>query len=124
MNRDELKNIGSELRKHRLAAKVSIDKVAKTLKIRKTYLQAIEKGNADLLKFDTYTIGYIKQYAEFLELNPNNYLERIKSKNPNLLPAISSNNLITGKEFLPGRGTIIISIFFLVFIYIFIEFAI
>lgn len=124
MNKEVLQNIGSELRASRLASGISLDIVSRKLKIRKVYLKAIESGNTNLLKFDAYTIGYIKHYAEFLDIDPTAYLERIKNGQISSLPPISSHNLITGKEFLPSKSTFVICLIFLVLIYLFVEFAI
>jgi cytoskeletal protein RodZ len=123
MNNEVLAQIGAELHDERVKAKLSLDVVSRKLKIRKFYIKAIENGDTNLLKFDAYTIGYIKHYAEFLSLNPKTYLERIKSGQSSLLPPISSNNLITGKEFLPSKAVLVTCSILLILIYFFIEFT-
>ncbi len=124
MNNEVLEQIGMELRAARLAAGISMDIVSRKLKIRKVYIKAIESGNTDLLKFDAYTVGYIKHYAEFLKIDPTTYLDLIKNGQISSLPPVSSDNLITYKEFLPSRTTLVICSILLILIYIFVEFAI
>lgn len=48
---------------------LSIDDVAQVLHIRKTYISAIEDGNFSALPGHVYTLGFMKKYAEFLELD-------------------------------------------------------
>lgn len=124
MNNDILKDIGTELKTARINSGLSIAQVAKKLRIRTTYIKAIESGNSNLLRFDAYTLGYIKYYAEMLGLDAKSYVERMKDNHVTSLPGVASENLITGKDFLPSPGIIAICGFLLAVVYIFIEFAI
>lgn len=57
---------------------LSLDKVAGLLKISKDYLRMLEDGNYDALPGEVYTKNFIKLYAKFLELNPDEILEQYK----------------------------------------------
>lgn len=61
------KEIGEKLATKRKELKLSLKKVSSTLKIRVLYLQAIESGDLSKLPSGAYKIGYLKNYAKFLE---------------------------------------------------------
>src|SRR3954468_21439155 len=108
MKQNTLLEIGEALKEHRLNAKLSLEQISKELKIRKSYLKAIEAGNAKILKFDAYTIGYIKQYAVLLGLDPLPYIKSLSQNSPTKkLASGKSKNLITGLEFLPSKKLIL-----------------
>ena len=61
--------IGQILREAREDLKNSLEDVAKSLKIKKEYLMALEEGNFDLLPGTTYVSGFLKSYTQYLGLN-------------------------------------------------------
>ena len=76
---DLLADIGRRLREGRQHRRISIDEVARELKLRAVYLAALEEGNWDTLPGDIYGIGFVRQYARFLELDLEDDIARIKS---------------------------------------------
>jgi len=58
-----------QLKKARIEAGYSIDKVADDLKIRKQYLQAIEEEDYSTLPAQVYRDGYTKLYAKYLGIS-------------------------------------------------------
>ncbi|MBY0461666.1 MAG: DUF4115 domain-containing protein [Alphaproteobacteria bacterium] len=58
--------VGQLLRSTREAKKISIEDACKTLKIRKFFLENIEKGNFEKLPGTVYTLGFIKSYSVYL----------------------------------------------------------
>lgn len=54
---------------------LKIDTIASVIHMRKHYVQAMEEGRFDELPGTTYVRGYLKRYAEFLELNALTILE-------------------------------------------------
>lgn len=118
MKHSILLEIGTALKKQRRASKVSIEQVSKELKIRKSYLKAIESGSKSL-KFDAYTIGYVKQYAMLLGMNPAPYVELLnKNISGKKVTSGKSNDLITGLEFLPSQKLVLVALILLVFCYL------
>ena len=118
-----LKQIGFEIKAARQSQNLSINKAAQKLKIRKIYLSAIEKGDTQRFKIDTYMLGYIKNYTKFLNLDNHYYLESIRQYNTNQPSYIlNEQKLITGKEFLPSKATLYMSALLIIVIYILMQF--
>jgi cytoskeletal protein RodZ len=61
-------NVGQKLREERIRKGLSLDDVAKTTKIRVSFLQAIEKGEYHKLPSSAYAQGFVQNYVEFLAL--------------------------------------------------------
>jgi cytoskeletal protein RodZ len=78
MSIEHYKEIGDYLRDCRESKGDDITKVSKQLNIRKKYLQAIEDGDFDVLPGSIYTEGYLKNYAEYLELDSQDVLNKYK----------------------------------------------
>ncbi|MFP3345109.1 helix-turn-helix domain-containing protein, partial [Halomonas sp. SIMBA_159] len=54
--------------------------VATTLRIRLRYLEAIEDGRFDDLPGSVYAVGFIRTYAEFLNLDTEEMVRRFKDE--------------------------------------------
>lgn len=67
------------LKETREAQKLSIDDVAKKLRINKNYLRALE-NNEENLTCDVYTLGFLKSYATYLGLDSENLCKELKEK--------------------------------------------
>jgi cytoskeleton protein RodZ len=117
MDRQALIEVGAALQGRRKAAKLTLAQVSKELKIRKDYIQGIEKGDVHLIPFEAYVLGYVKHYAILLGLDPKDYIVRIKSDEQKL-SSVASKNLITFEQFLPSKKVIIISFSLMIMIYI------
>lgn len=65
-----MKTVGEILRGAREGKKLTLEGVEAVTKIRKKYLVAIEENDWQKLPSLTYTKGFIKNYAEFLGLDP------------------------------------------------------
>ncbi len=64
-----MESVGEKLRKAREAKNVSLDQVSRETNIAKRYLQALEEEDVSLFPGDTYAIGFLRNYAEYLGLN-------------------------------------------------------
>lgn len=67
------------LKETREAQKLSIDDVAKKLRISKNYLRALE-NNEENLTCDVYTIGFLRSYATYLGLDSESLCKELKEK--------------------------------------------
>ncbi|HXH64076.1 MAG TPA: helix-turn-helix domain-containing protein [Mariprofundaceae bacterium] len=74
-----LADIGRRLREARESRQISLDEVARELKLRAVYLAALEQGDWDTLPGDVYGVGFTRQYARFLEIDLEEDIARIKS---------------------------------------------
>ncbi|OHD68390.1 MAG: hypothetical protein A2W19_14325 [Spirochaetes bacterium RBG_16_49_21] len=64
-----MESIGEKLRSAREARKITIKDVVKETNISPTYLQALEEEKFDKFPSETYLIGFLRSYAEFLRLD-------------------------------------------------------
>ncbi len=75
-----LESVGQDLKNTRIRRGEDIAGIAAILKIRKDHLQAVEEGNFDQLPGRTYTIGFVRAYAQYLGLHPGECVERLKAE--------------------------------------------
>lgn len=69
--------IGLLLSQARREKKLTLDDVAASIHVRKLYLAAIEQGQLDVLPGRIYAYGFIRKYAEFLELDSGEFQRRL-----------------------------------------------
>ncbi|WP_042456491.1 helix-turn-helix domain-containing protein [Neobacillus dielmonensis] len=74
--------LGNRLKEARLAKELSLDDLQSMTKIQKRYLLGIEEGNYSSMPGNFYVRAFIKQYAEALDLNPDEIFETYKSEIP------------------------------------------
>ena len=67
---DDCAGPGTILENHRQARGLTLDDIARTTKINRQILRAIEKADAAHLPAAIYTRGFVKAYAEAIGLNP------------------------------------------------------
>ena len=71
-------SIGATLRAARLGRGEESSAVAAKLKMRRDQLEAIEEGDYARLPGRTYTLGFIRSYARYLELDDTALIQRFK----------------------------------------------
>jgi len=71
--------IGMALRDARVARNLSLAEVSALLRIRESHLEAIESEDFDQLPGNVYAIGFIRTYAQYLELNEGDLIMRFKA---------------------------------------------
>lgn len=85
--------------------------VAQVLRIRHTYLEAIENGDFDILPGTAYAIGFLRTYAEFLgldgELIVERYKHEVQGKEPKL--DLVFPEPVGGQNRIPGGAIVLIS---------------
>jgi hypothetical protein len=69
-----MKTAGDLLREKRLTKELSLEDVALKTKIKVEYLRAIENSDFSSLPSSTFAKGFLRNYAEFLYLNPETIL--------------------------------------------------
>jgi len=75
----KLRELGSYLQQQRQARDLSIDAVSEKTRIRSGLIVALEAGHLDELPEPVYLQGFVKRYAEFLELDQNSVLKALPS---------------------------------------------
>ncbi len=77
---DDGSGVGSLLRAERLRSRFELRDVAKALRIRLPYLEAIEEGRFNELPGAVYAVGFIRAYARYLGLDQADILRRFKEE--------------------------------------------
>jgi cytoskeleton protein RodZ len=73
-------SIGQQLRQKREERSLTIDQAASATRIRARYLNAMETGEFDLLPSPVHARGFLRAYAEFLELDAEPLLTELEGK--------------------------------------------
>src|SRR5690349_13136546 len=73
-------SVGSALRAERERRNLTVDDVAANLRIRRALIEAIEHGRFKELPGAPYAVGFIRTYAEFLELDREEMIRRFHSE--------------------------------------------
>lgn len=85
-----LTELGKRLKEKRIEKDITIEHLQKITKIQKRYLVAVEEGNYDILPGKFYARAFLKQYAEAVDLNPDQlfdeYAEEIPKTNSEEFP--------------------------------------
>jgi cytoskeleton protein RodZ len=74
-----MESIGEKLRTTREEKTYSVEQVARDTNIAKRYLIALEDEEFDVFPGDPYLIGFLRNYAEYLDLDPNEMVNLYKN---------------------------------------------
>lgn len=75
-----MNEIGARLKESREKRGISIEQVAKSIKVKEEYIQNIEEDQE--LALDVFTTGYIRLYANYLRINVESKLLELKNGLP------------------------------------------
>jgi cytoskeletal protein RodZ len=104
-----LTELGSRLKEAREVKGISLDELQKVTKIQKRYLIGIEEGNYSIMPGKFYIRAFIKQYAEAVDLNPEEIFDLYKEDVPSVvnteLPELS--RVKTRKDISEGNGRVL-----------------
>lgn len=79
VDRESLAALGAELRGARAARGEDLADVAARLRIRVDYLEALERGDPGALPGRPYAVGFLRAYADALELDAGALVARLKA---------------------------------------------
>lgn len=77
---DKYTNIGNLLRNRRLDMNLSVDTMAKALKLASRYIQMVEDGNYKDVSQKIYYFGYVRNIARYLKLDEELVLRYLVSE--------------------------------------------
>lgn len=77
---DEIPSLCAELARARMLAGYELKDVATALRIRLIYLEALEEGRFEDLPGMTYAVGFLRSYSEYLNLDPDQMISRLKGE--------------------------------------------
>jgi len=110
---------GELFTKAREEAGLSLDEVARELKIRTGFLSALENGSFEKLPPDVYARGYIKEYAQYLGIPPEPLLEEYAKRRILLCTSGRQERASVGKKISLRRMSLIVSLVFAVFTFLY-----
>ena len=73
-------SVGITLSLRRQASGISIEEVSQALNIKKDYIAAIENSQLETLPGKIYSSGFIRSYAKFLKLDPDQIIKRLMAE--------------------------------------------
>lgn len=105
--------VGVILRGARLTRGEDIQDVSAALRIRKPYLEAIEEGRVEDLPGLTYAIGFVRAYAEYLDLDIDETVARFKDESSriDIKTQLQFPEPLPGNR-VPGGALLIVALFF------------
>jgi len=77
---------GKFLKKERDTRNISLEEISQFTKIKEQYLKAIEEERYEFLPHPFYVRGYLKGYAKYLSLNPNEIILKYENYLKSLIP--------------------------------------
>ncbi len=89
---------GEELRRNRLVREVSLESIASATKISKRYLEALERGDFKKLPAPVFTRGFIRAYADYLGLDPEEMVNAYLSDTLGSGPREESTHRLAGSR--------------------------
>lgn len=104
-----MQTVGSLLREIRLSSGYELPDVARLLRIRLPYLEAIESDRYDALPGPAYVLGFLRSYGEFLGFDPEQVVRLYREQTDTTsLPTEPLNFPIRIPESRIPRGAIIV----------------
>ncbi len=99
-----MKEIGAKYRQAREEKNITIESVSEQTKIQKRFLRAIEEGFWDIIPGEVYLRGFLRTYADFLDLDAREILsiydhqreEEAKLQEEEIEPPKPKNHLLWG----------------------------
>ena len=76
----ETLGIGASLREERIRRGLTLETVEQSTRIRRRYLEAVEDERWDELPAEAYAKGFLRTYATYLELDPQQFLAEFRSR--------------------------------------------
>jgi len=77
---------GNFLKREREARSIPLEDISNFTKIKECYLKAIEEDRYEFLPHTLYVKGYLKGYAKYLSLNPNDIILQYENFLKSLIP--------------------------------------
>lgn len=95
---DILAHVGKRLHEARESKKLAKERISHDLKLRKSYIDAMEAGDWSDMPEDVYALAFLRQYAKYLNLDIEEQVAQLKSDQYKLTkpltfpdPAVSPN---------------------------------
>ncbi len=103
-----MESVGKRLKEGREQNNYSIEQVARDTHISKQYLLALEEENFSIIPGETYITGFLRNYSEYLSLNPDEMVSLYKSLKIQEQPLPMNELLETKSRKLPVKLILLI----------------
>ncbi len=124
-----MQTVGQILKEEREAKFYTLEEVEKATRIRKELLEALEEGNYSKLPPTTFIQGFIKNYANFLKIDPQKLLAVFRREyglkdNNEVMEAFSNPNPKRALKVTPARviGGIVSLVIISFFVYLWVQY--
>ncbi len=97
--------LGLMFKTERTKQGVTLEVISEQLKIRKVFLQAIENEQFDELPGGVYTVGFIRSYAKYLNLDHDAIIDQLKDESfftPTPLKSVGDEQHFPTNRFVPS----------------------
>lgn len=124
-----MKTISTILREEREKRGLSLDDVVSATKIRRNFIVAIEEGKFSSLPSESYAMGFVKNYGEFLGISPERaaalFRREYDSKSTENVPKFRKAVRVSSARFSlkSARSFLILGVAVVVLAYIFYQFS-
>jgi cytoskeletal protein RodZ len=102
-----MESLGQKLREAREAHSYSVEQIARDTHISKQYLEALELENFSVLPGNTYVVGFLRNYAEYLGLDPEELVTLYKNIRIQEQPMPMSELLERPRRRSPSRAVLL-----------------
>jgi cytoskeletal protein RodZ len=109
--------VGDIIRKERVTRRITVETIAKDLKLNAKYIKALEANEYDALPADPYVRVYLRSLAKYLSLNPEEILRKFydeRGMGSELYKRESSKIKVSMKEKEDSRSPILITALILI----------
>ncbi len=115
-----MKTVGELLTETRQRQNLDLADIARAIKIKKSYLVALENNRFDRLPPATFTKGFLRKYAQYLSLNPETVLamfrrDFVENESGQIVPRAFTKPVKTPRHFLSLNVSLIIFTLFTFF---------
>lgn len=124
-----MKNISDILREEREKKGLSIDFVVDVLKIRRKFIVDIESGDFNSLPSESYAMGFVKNYAQFLGVSSAKaaalFRREYESKYIEVIPKFKKANRLPGQKLIlrSPRSYLIVGVIIVIISYVTYQFS-
>lgn len=110
--------LGVVLQQARQSKHMKIPSISKKLRIKEIYLEALEKGDYQVFPALVYGVGFLRSYASFLDLNPDEMIARFHKETSDIKEEPLDMPRSRDAKVLPSPKVTIISLIALFFLYL------
>ncbi|MDY6407131.1 MAG: helix-turn-helix domain-containing protein [Pseudomonadota bacterium] len=110
--------LGVVLQQARQAKHMKLPSISKKLRIKEVYLDALEKGKYHVFPALVYGVGFLRSYAIFLGLNPDDMIARFHKETSDIKEEPLDMPRTHDPKILPSKKVIVYSLIGLFFMYL------